>query len=357
VRRVLVTGAGGAPATNFVRSLKSAPEPFELIGTDANPYHLARSETDRAHLVPSPSDPSYVAVVNHLIDSERVDFVHAQNDVELKVLSDNRDRIGATMFLPAPETIDICQDKLLSFERWKAAGIKVPDTVLLEDEDDLRAALERFGGSVWLRATQGAGGKGSLAARDAETARAWIDFHQGWGSFTAAELLEPTSITWMSLWRDGELVLAQGRRRLYWELAKAAPSGISGATGAGLTTSDEVLDEIARKTVLAVDTSPHGLFGVDLTYDKDGVPNPTEINIGRFFTTHHFFTVLGVNMPYIFVKLGLGEEVELPERQVNPAPDGMVWIRGLDIEPVLTSVDEIEAKVDELARLREALER
>jgi hypothetical protein len=357
LKTVLATGAGGAPATNFIRSLRSAPEEFRLIGTDADPYHLVRAEADRSFLVPPPNDASYIQVLNHLIDLEGVEFVHAQNDTELSVLSENRERIEATMFLPAKETVAICQDKLRSFERWRDAGIKVPDTVLLRDDDDLRAALERFGGSVWLRATQGAGGRGSLAAHDYGTARAWLDFHQGWGSFSAAELLETSSITWMSIWHRGELVLAQGRRRLYWELSKVSPSGISGATGGGMTTSDSQLDRIAVDAVLAVDSAPHGLFGVDLTYDKEGVPNPTEINIGRFFTTHHFFTALGINMPYIFVKLGCGEEVPIPEQHVNPAPDGMVWIRGIDIEPVLTSIDEIEARVEELEQLKEALER
>jgi hypothetical protein len=355
MRRILVTGAGGAAATNFIRSLRSAPERFRSIGTDADPYLLARAEADRSYLVPPPSEPSYLEIINHLIDVEGVEFVHAQNDTELSVLSENREQIRATMFLPAKETVAICQDKLRSFERWKDAGIKVPETVLLRDDDDLRSALERFGGSVWLRATQGAGGRGSLAAHDYTTARAWLDFHQGWGTFSAAELLEANSITWMSIWHRGELVLAQGRRRLYWELSKVAPSGISGATGGGMTTSDPALDEIATSAVLAVDSTPHGLFGVDLTYDKDGVPNPTEINIGRFFTTHHFFTALGINMPYIFFKLGCGEDVSTPEQQLNPAPDGMVWIRGIDIEPVLTSIDEIEARVQELEQLKEAL--
>jgi predicted ATP-grasp superfamily ATP-dependent carboligase len=355
LKTILTTGAGGAPATNFIRSLRSAPEPFRLIGTDADPYHLVRAEADRSYLVPPPGDPSYVEILNHLIDSEGVEFVHAQNDRELRVLSDKREQIQATMFLPDKETVAICQDKLRSYERWRDAGIKVPDTVLIRDDDDLRAALDRYGGSVWLRATEGAGGRGSLAAHDYTTARAWLDFHQGWGSFSAAELLEPSSITWMSIWRQGELVLAQGRKRLYWELAKVSPSGISGATGGGMTTSDPLLDEIATSAVLAVDSAPHGLFGVDLTYDKNGVPNPTEINIGRFFTTHHFFTALGINMPYIFVKLGCGEEVAIPEQRVNPAPDGMVWIRGIDIEPVLTSVDEIEARVEELERLKGAI--
>jgi hypothetical protein len=32
----------------------------------------------------------------------------------------------------------------------------------------------------------------------------------------------------------------------------------------------------------------------------------TEINVGRFFTTHQFFTALGLKLPYICVKLAFG---------------------------------------------------
>ena len=157
----------------------------------------------------------------------------------------------------------------------------------------------------------------------------------------------------MSIWNEGELVVAQGRRRLYWELSKLSPSGVTGATGAGETVSDPVLDDIAQRTILAIDDKPNGLFAVDLTYDRTGVPNPTEINIGRFFTTHQFFTELGVNMPYIFVKLAYGEELPRLERKLNPARNKMVWIRGIDFEPVLCSMDEIDDHVRAMAALRE----
>ena len=156
----------------------------------------------------------------------------------------------------------------------------------------------------------------------------------------------------MSLWKDGELVVAQGRKRLYWELSKISPSGVTGATGTGLTYSSEELDDIARRAVLAVDSKPDGLFGVDMAYDKNGVPNPTEINIGRFFTTHEFFTQAGLNMPEMFVKLAYGESVPKLVKNTNPLPDGLVWIRGMDFEPVLSDVETVEASV---AKLNEIL--
>jgi glutathione synthase/RimK-type ligase-like ATP-grasp enzyme len=356
VKRVLVTGAGGSPATNFVRSLRAAPEPVHLAGTDADPYCLLRAETDSRHLVPVAGDPDYLDILNALIEREGVGLVHAQNDAEVAFLSEHRDRVAARLFLPAAETVRACQDKFRSFEVWRAAGLTVPETVLLRSTDDLQAAFERFGGGLWLRATSGAGGKGALPTHDYETARSWLEFHKGWGSFTAAELLEPDSITWMSVWHDGRLVVAQGRRRLYWELSRISPSGVTGVTGAGVTVADPALDEIALAAVLAVDPHPNGLFGVDLTYDRDGVPNPTEINVGRFFTTHQFFTALGVNLPWVYLKLAYGEAPPPFRRPLNPAPEGMVWVRGVDFEPVLATTAEVDGHVAALEELRRTLQ-
>ena len=356
MKRILVTGAGGSPSANFIRSLRKAPEDFYIVGTDADKYYLMRAETDKRYLVPLANDPLYLMVLNKIIEEEGIEFIHAQNDVEVNFLSENRDKINAKILLPSKETIRICQDKFLSFEKWEADGIKVPDTRIIRTEKDLEDAFKVNDGKLWIRATTGAGGRGSMPVHDMETAIKWLDFQNGWdGTFTASELLEKDTITWMSIWHNGELILAQGRRRLYWELSKLSPSGVTGATGGGETVSDTVLDNIAQKAVLAIDSKPDGLFGVDLTYDKNGVPNPTEINIGRFFTTHQFFTELGVNMPYIFTKLAYGEKLPKIEKILNPAPNHMVWIRGIDFEPILVSARDIEKELVKLEKLKKQL--
>jgi carbamoyl-phosphate synthase large subunit len=355
VKRILITGAGGSPSTNFVRSLRLAPEEYELVGTDADEFLLMRAETDSRHLVPLASDPAYLAILNDIIDEEHVDLVHAQNDTEVRFLSDHRDEVHARTFFPSTETVRICQDKFLSYERWHAAGLVVPETVVMHADADLQDAFASYGGHMWLRDSTGAGGRGALPVHDLDTARSWLDLRQGWGRYTASELLEPETITWMSIWHNGELVLAQGRRRLYWELSKVSQSGVTGATGAAITVADPQVDEIATAAVLAIDPTPDALFGVDLTYDRNGIPNPTEINIGRFFTTHLFFTELGVNMPYVFVKLACGEDLPDIPQKLNPARSGMVWIRGMDFEPVLVPMTDIEAQQALLEQRRQKL--
>lgn len=357
--RVLITGAGGSPSVNFTRSLRQSKQNYHLVGTDADKYYLQRAEVDSRYLAPLASHPKYIDFLNYIIEKENIDFVHAQNDTEVNFLSEHREHIKAAMFLPKKETVRILQDKFASFEKWQEAGIKVPRTELINRDTDLAQLLDKLGGSMWLRAIAGAGGRGSLPVYDVKTAKNWLDFHEkngAWtGQFTASELLQPETVTWMSLWKDGELVVAQGRKRLYWELAKISPSGVTGATGTGLTYSDTNLDAIAESAVRAVDGSPHGLFGVDMAYDQNGVPNPTEINIGRFFTTHQFFTEAGLNMPEIFLSVATGGSVPEISKKRNPLPDGKLWIRGMDFEPVLTDVETVEAEVRRMNNTLESL--
>ena len=351
MKRILVTGAGGSPSVNFTRSLRQSSEEYYIVGTDADKYYLQRAEVDARYLAPLASDPKYIDYLNYIIDKEKIEFVHAQNDVEVAFLSENREKINAKTFFPAKETVKILQDKFESFKVWEKAGIKVPKTILITRDTNLQDLLSGFGGSMWIRAISGAGGRGSLPVHDVKTAKNWLDFHEkngSWdGNFTASELLEPETVTWMSVWKDGELVVAQGRKRLYWELAKVSPSGVTGATGTGLTYSDQELDAIAEKAVRSIDSNPTGLFGVDMAYDKNGIPNPTEINIGRFFTTHQFFTDAGLNMPEIFVKLASNETIPKLDKVKNPLPDGLVWIRGMDFEPVLSDEKTVQVSVDQ----------
>lgn len=342
MKKILITGAGGPASTNFVRSLKKSPERFYFIGVDADKYHLQRAETDEKYLVPSVEDRYYLKTLNNIIEKTKADFLHIQNSIEIELISEHREEMKTRIFLPSKKAVKICQNKLESYRKWREAGLPQPNTIFLNSEKDLEKSFKELGEKIWIRNIKGSGGKGSILVDNFKQAKAWIDFKKGWGNFTAAEYLSPQSITWQSIWDTGELVVAQTRKRIYWEMAKISPSGITGATGGALTVSDSTVDRIAQKAIFAVDIKPHGIFSVDITYDKKNVLNPTEINIGRFFTTNEFFTRAGLNMPYIFIKLAFQESYPVIKKKINPLPEGLVWIRGMDFLPILTTMEEIE---------------
>ena len=349
--KIQVGGAGGAPSNNFIRSLRESRRNDYIIGTTCVPSDLFLADADEKYVIPPAIAPNYAERVLALLASVKPDFLHLQNDYEVRGISRLRDEVaalGVKLYLPSVETIENCVDKQRSYEIWRAAGIRVPETILLRDVHDLKTAFDTFGTTIWIRAIEGAAGRGALPADSFEFARIWIDHYKGWGTFTASQLLSEKSITWQSLWYEGELVVAQTRRRRSWNFGNRTVSGVTGITGVGETCSDPLVDRVALDTINAIDKQPHGIFSVDLTYDFNEFPNPTEINIGRFFTTHYFFTKAGLNFPEIYCNIALDGVFPNLNRKINPLPDGLIWIRGMDQQPALTTAAELKVLEDQV---------
>ncbi len=346
--KIYVGGAGGAPSNNFIRSLRASDRGYEIVGGCSNPTDLFLADVSRGYLVPGAKDSGYGERLLEVLREERPDLLHVQHDYEVLAVSELRDEIhalGVRTFLPAPQTVRDCVDKFASYALWEKAGVPVPRTLRIDSEADLARAFEEFGPSIWLRATTGGGGRGAVPTDDIDFARMWIDRFKGWGEFTAAERLSADTVTWSSLWLDGELVVAQTRRRKSWSFGDRTLSGVTGVTAVGETDADAQVDGIALAAIRAIDARPNGIFSVDMTLDHAGAPRPTEINIARFFTTIAFFTAAGLNLPEIYCELGLQGRSIWEGSKINPLPTGLVWIRGMDVPPQLRRREELEELV------------
>ena len=351
MKKILVAGAGGAPTEGVVFSLLKNPNNY-VIGMGSEPTDVILSKADKKYYVPYANTNEYKDKLLEILNKEKPDLVHFQNDLEIYHSSLIREEIKATgtkIFMPDHSVIDTCVHKYKSYQAFKKAGVIVPVNITIDTEEDLKRAFKELGdsqGKIWLRDSGiGGGGKGALPTSDYTLAKSWIDHYKGWGSFIAAEMLTPKTVTWLSVWHEGELILAQTRAREGWTHGNRAISGVTGVTKVGVTVSDEQVTQIAINTVKAVSDKPHGIFGVDMAYDKNGIPNPTEINISRFFTTVRFFTEAGVNFPEIFKQLALGEKISIKKGIINPLENGLMWVRGMDTEPRLVVKDSLEQEI------------
>lgn len=352
--KVIVTGAGSAQSNGVVNCLlMDKSEHLDLIGLGSDRYDLMLSKAPHKILVPHSTSPEYKETLLKILKKEKPDMIHFQHDRELFQAMKFRDEIvdlGVKILIPDNETINTCVHKYLSWKKFKEYGIKVPENLIINTVEDLKAAFNQLGnkeGWIWLRSISiGGGGKGALPTNDLEVAIEWINSLNGWGDFVAAELLSSRTVTWLSIWYEGELIVAQGRKRDGWAHSALSASGVTGVTKVGETFSDPVVDEIGQNACLAVSSKPHGVYGVDMTYDFDGIPNPTEINIGRFFTTVEFFAQAGLNLPVILKDLCIyGKKPQLITK-LNPLPDGLLWIRGMDVPPLLTTEKTIDSTLD-----------
>lgn len=345
--RIYLGGAGGAPTNNVISSLRKAA-PYYLIGASSTPTDLFLADIDERHAVPLATSPGHKPRILQILAQTKPAVAHFQNDFEIRAVSRFRDevvKLGVRLFMPGAQVIEDCVDKHRSYEIWRAAGVRTPETMLITDEASLNRAFQKFGGELWLRATEGGGGKGALPTRDPVFAKLWIERFKGWGQFTAAQLLDSRTVTWLAIFHEGKLIVAQTRRRWSWGFGNRAVSGVTGVTEIGETWSDEEVTRLAQDAIFAIDGHPHGIYGVDMTYGHDGLPYVTEINISRFFTTVHFFTAAGLNMPKIFFDIALEKGVADLDVKINPLPDGLLWIRGMDREPVMIAREELDCLI------------
>ncbi len=226
MKKILIAGCGGAPSEGVINSLLNSQKREEIIGMGSEPTDLYLSAAGKKYIIPYADSEGYKSTLKKILLKEKPDLVHFQNDLEVFEASKLREDIistGTKIFMPTHEVIDVCVNKNKSYLKWKKAGITVPENLMLNNVADLENAFKELGnqsGEIWIRASSiGGGGKGALPTKDFEFAKRWIDRFKGWGQFVAAEMLTPNTVTWLYIWYEGELVVAQTRIRKGWACA------------------------------------------------------------------------------------------------------------------------------------------
>ncbi|MGH8261618.1 MAG: hypothetical protein ACREUG_18220 [Steroidobacteraceae bacterium] len=340
---ILLLNPGDGTGLNFTRSLAETGS-WRTVGlsSDADDYHGA--ETDIRHLVTWDSPDELIDIVNGLIAEHRIDLVYAADTgPELLALSMARDRVSAPMLLPDLADHLRMEDKWSTLVALREAGVEVPDTVRVDKLADLEALFKRHR-RIWLRRRHGSAGAGSTATESEAFARAWIDEHNGWGDFTAAECLTSRTATFSGLWHNGELIASQLRERMGWKHPYLSTSGVTGITGAQRTVWDESLHQLAVKCVRATAERPHGAIGVDFTWHQDGRPLPTEVQPARFYSSIYFLSRCGLNLPNLFCTVALRGRQAAGRALINPIRDTHYWVKGVDKLPQLLTEGEYYAR-------------
>lgn len=351
--KVLVTDAGRSPALNFCRSLRLSNEDIFIVGLDRNQYSLTWAEVDLKIASIDYKDERYIDFINYIIDTYQIDLVYpSKTGGELLFLAYNQDKLHAPVFLPDLKDIELFEDKWKTYQYISEHNLcKVPETYLVNNKKELytymKKLTENFTKEAWIRRIYGSGGAGSIPTKDYCLAKAWIDRNEGWGKFSIAKKLTDKTMTWSGLWKNGELIISQARERLYWEFADRAPSGVTGITGAQRGIKSEELDSLSIKVIKAMSKNPNGCICIDFTLDEEGCPNLTEIQASRLYTSTHFMAKCGVNLPYIFCKLGLNQKIE--ESELNKMIDEkLIWLKYVENYPSIVSQNEFEIRKREL---------
>ena len=352
-RRVLITGGGTGASNNLIRSLRAGDSTLFIVASNADRFVLKKSSADRKYVVPASESAAYLPALRRLVEAERIDVAIPTGDADVRAFSDLRHRLPCRLFLPARAVIDRCQDKYVLTEFLRSRGLPAPETHAVSGLDAVDEIFARMRprSPLWCRTRTGSRSLGAAPVTTAEQARSWMRYWDAMRgvpvtAFTISEYLPGRDFLCQSLWRKGRLILVNTFERLSYFGGENSPSGVSSLSSLAKTVVDHRIVDVCRAAVEAVDHRASGAFSVDLKEDARGTPCITEINAGRFFIGMTAFDHVGKhNMPVTYVRLALGERVDMQDEY--DAVEDYYLVRDLDTLPGVFHADDLFDGIEE----------
>ncbi|HKI87279.1 MAG TPA: ATP-grasp domain-containing protein, partial [Thermoanaerobaculia bacterium] len=269
------------------------------------------------------------------------DFVFVNPDPELEALATIKRTPCRPHPIPSIAVTAICLDKAATVEQSRSSR-DFPRTFPIHSSDDVERAFSELDTPIWLRATIGPGGRGSLPVSRPEEVDFWTTYWQRQGrrdQWVLQEYLPGRNLNWTGLFHRGTLLASAAMERLRYFLGNATVSGVSGQVALCATVDPQEVEEVARRVVTRLEREPSGLYSVDLRLASDGNPKVTEIN-PRLAGRPWLYTNAGINLPLASVRAltGLDPGDALDS---NGFRIGLHLYRQLDVEPIFGTTPPI----------------
>ena len=138
-RSVLIAGVGGASlGTELFKSLKLSGN-YNIIGADISPYAYGLYQEGSAKTYVADKD-RYIQSILQICKREKVDAILPGGGEPLLLLYKNKDvfdQEGILLAINSIEAIELCNDKLKTFEYLSSQGVPVPLTKQINSVDEL----------------------------------------------------------------------------------------------------------------------------------------------------------------------------------------------------------------------------
>ena len=332
---VIVTACGAPGGPGIIKALRQVKErKLTIVGTDANPYASGLFLSDEAYVVPQGQLESYIPAMLEVVERTAADVILPLSSMELLPLSQNKKKLGrAKVLVNKEKALEIALDKGKSYDFMSQNGIAVPDYHRVRDYDQFLEAVNSMGypnRPVCFKPSVSKGQRGFRILRedadlkkllleskpDSTTTNLEMISHTltgGLGELLVMEYLEGPEYSIDSLVENGNSLVIVPRRRQETKL---------GISSVGVVEKNEEIIETTSRINKALSFNYN--INVQLKYSRDATPKLVEIN-PRVSGTICLSSAAGPNLPYLAIKMGLGEEFAIP-----PISWGLTMIRFWD---------------------------
>lgn len=343
-RSVVITGIGGSIGLDIARCLR-ADSSLRLIGCDSNPWAVRQAAplVDVSVLVPrvDTNPAGYWGTLSQLVSEQSASFLFLNADAELQAYAETEPDLPCASTALSPRLSGLFLDKAATFQAIGSSEF-CAKTITVETDEEVDAVFRTLVGPLWLRASKGSGGKGSLEVQDADEAKAWMQYWTRRGKdyeWLLHEYLPGANVNWTGLFHGGRLEACAAMERTSYYLGDNTASGVSGQVGHGVTVDPKRYTELCVPAIGKLEATPRGIFSVDLRFDSHGYPRITEIN-ARFAGRPYLYMRAGVNLPLAAIRT-LGGQVAGDALDDAGFKVGLHIHRQLDVEPVVATRKQI----------------
>ena len=326
---VMVTAAGAPGAPGIMRSLKQNNERgIRIIGTDTNPDSAGLFMADKSYIVPHGKSYDFIPKMLEIATAEKIDAIQPLATDELPAFAENIhlfEKIGTKVLVSKPQALKVANNKGKLYSFLEASGIPSPQSIMVTQQPEFEKAVYEMGYPdfpVCVKPQVSKGGRGFRILKEdinkletllnskpdstlitLDDMLSILDGNNRFPELVVMEHLPGDEYSVDLLVKDGEPLIVVPRKRDSIKL------GISFV--GTIEKNDEVINmATAISRALGLDYN----INLQLKYSADGIPKIIEIN-PRVSGTIVLCTGGGVNMPYLGVKLALGEAIP----RVSPA--------------------------------------
>lgn len=327
---VLLTASGAPSSTSYIDCLKNNYEQrkVNVVSTDIVDQPIMHYKADNFHLLPKGNSKKYIESLIKLCKKENISVVLPCSDSEVFTISKNLDLLKSKKIIVAVsgfDTIKKIMDKFSVFQLLKEHKIPQPRSVLVHNRKEFDKALELLGfpkkpvSFKPSKYTSSGGGRGFRILRSNNSIQDII-LNQKPGSIeidyeTASKLFQNENLDLIVMeYLPGHEysvhILAKNGKMLYC-VPFQKKRAIHGHSLESVVKANDECVAICKKIIKIFNFD----FNVNVQFKltRQGKPKLVEINprIGGGISLP---TAAGVNLPYLSVKLALGEN--LPPKKI-----------------------------------------
>lgn len=295
----------------------------QVLGNDGE-IHVANSSAlspaflvaDKSVITPLIYDEQYIPFLMDYCKNNKIDAIISLFDVDLPILAKNRDefaKIGTTVVISDYNTVEICNDKWLTFCTLRENGVDVPETFLFLESAINAINVGKISFPVVVKPRWG---MGSIAVYEAENESELLVFYE-----KSKRCIQKTYLKYESAIDIERSILIQEKLegqeygldvinnlncQYVTTVAKLKYAMRSGETDCAITVSNPRLKELGNKISKIMNHRCNMDVDVFAVGDKYYV---LEMN-ARFGGGYPFSHMAGVNLPLAIVKWLKGEKVD-----------------------------------------------